>query len=231
LIQVLCDWNIEAALAHAGSSSVYALGAPPNLDGWPLALRDPRDDESILTTLSLRDVALGSSGLSVKGKHILDPRTGLAIEGNLASWCLSASAARADAFSTALMVMNAEEITNLQRTVPEVSGVVLHENRGGLSLRCWGAFETLEFNSELLSLHQTIDAVDIVPAASDGAILNNPLLLKYLNQYVTLVWNNKDKHNGIFKNVSDDWLEFESEKGPTFLVPREAIAYIIILAE
>lgn len=218
VIQVLREWSITAALAHAGTSSVYALGAPPNHEGWPLALRNPRDHDSIIATLLLRDAALGGSGFDVKGKHILDPRTGLAVEGKFASWCLCDSAARADAFSTALMVMSESEVSLFQMTAPDVSGFVLSEQG---AVQRWGAFEAMEINEEALRISSPIEAIKQEEIA--GA---DPLLKTFLQQRVTIVWNDQSTRSGLLINVSCNWLQLQTDNGATLLVPREAIAYM-----
>ena len=225
LINVLCDWNITAALAHAGTSSVYALGAPPGSDGWPLALRNPHDENSIITTLFLRDAALGGSGFAAKGKHILDPRSGLAVEGKIASWCLCESAARADAFSTAFMVMSADEISLFQDNAPHVSGLVLFKNNAN-TLHRWGAFENLDFDYEILRSAPAI-ALPQPPENFDC----DPLLQTIFNQRVTIFWHNQTSRSGILVNASQNWLQLQSDDSPTLFVPREAIARIEIESE
>ncbi|HEY0075634.1 MAG TPA: FAD:protein FMN transferase [Abditibacteriaceae bacterium] len=222
LIEILREWNIESALAHAGTSSVYALGTPPESDGWPLALRHPQDEASIITTLILRDAALGGSGFDVKGRHILDPRSGLQVEGKIASWCLCQSAARADAFSTAFLVMNRDEITEFSQNLPHVSGLVLEESNAGVIDYRWGAFENLELNSEALRAKLSSETNAVPHIATD------PLLQKHLNQRVTIVWKDQIRRSGILSAASRDWLQLQSDDGLQLLVPREAISWLEI---
>ena len=49
-------------------------------DGWPLTLSDPAAPSRVLARLSVRQTALGASGVR-KGDHILDPRTGEPVRG------------------------------------------------------------------------------------------------------------------------------------------------------
>ena len=221
VIEVLREWNIEAALAHAGTSSVYALGAPPGGDGWPLALRHPRDENAVISSLTLRDAALGGSGFDAKGKHILDPRSGLAVEGKVASWCQCESAARADAFSTALMVMSEAERALFQLNAPTVSGLVLLEpsDLQPNILQCWGAFENLEINEAALNFSRPVPAL-----GQEKNVDADPLLATFLGQRVTVFWHDQTSRSGLFVNASRDWLQLQTEQGQTLLVPREAIA-------
>jgi len=91
MIAVLKGHGIESALVSAGSSSIYALGTPPNEPGWKVAIRDPRDTMQSAATVTLKDQSLSTSGNYEKffvadGKvwsHIMDPRTGYPSMGTL----------------------------------------------------------------------------------------------------------------------------------------------------
>ena len=48
MAELLEDWGLEQALVHGGFSSVLALEAPPDLEGWPLTLSDPAAPSHIL---------------------------------------------------------------------------------------------------------------------------------------------------------------------------------------
>ena len=232
VIEVLRQWNIETALTHAGTSSVYALGAPHGYDGWPLALRHPQDETLVVGTIQLSDAALGGSGFDVKGRHILDPRSGVPVEGKIASWCLCENAARADAFSTAFMVMNATELETFSQEVLNVSGLVLEESNKRVVARAWGAFEDVKLNENSLAV-----AITPVPpnqgnlelSPEDNAPLQNfsdPLLRNHLNRHVTIVWQDQTRRSGVLTGASRDWLQLQSDDGARLLVPREAIAWV-----
>lgn len=109
LVELLRDWDIETALIHGGISSVFALGAPAGLRGWPVTLSSPNKKNLTLARLHLRDQALSGSGLQ-KGQHIIDPRTARPVEGNLAAWACSPNAAATDALSTAFMILSPDEV-------------------------------------------------------------------------------------------------------------------------
>ncbi len=108
LVELLRDWEIKTALIHGGTSSVFALGAPAGLKGWPVTLSSP-NNKQILARLHLRNQALSGSGLQ-KGQHIIDPRTARPVEGNLAAWACSPYAAATDALSTAFMILRPDEV-------------------------------------------------------------------------------------------------------------------------
>jgi thiamine biosynthesis lipoprotein len=109
-VKRLHQFGVETALLSAGGSTLYALGAPPDSDGWHVEL--PTFGDHPAPMVSLRDCALSTSGgteqfFEVDGwryAHILDPRTGYPAEG---LQCVSVSApdpTLTDALSTALFV-------------------------------------------------------------------------------------------------------------------------------
>jgi FAD:protein FMN transferase len=124
MAEVVEEWEIPHALVHGGFSSVLALEAPPEREGWPLTLSAPGSgDNRVLARVSARRQALSASGVR-KGDHILDPRTGLAVRGRAAAWVAIPRgdgewpAAVADALSTAFMIQPADEIAELCRRSP-----------------------------------------------------------------------------------------------------------------
>jgi FAD:protein FMN transferase len=129
MAEVLEEWEIPRALVHGGFSSVRAMEAPPDRDGWPLTLSAPGPgDDRILARVSARQKAFSASGVR-KGDHILDPLTGRSVRGRAAAWVAvpaglvslevdTSPAAVADALSTAFMIQPMEEITDLCRRHP-----------------------------------------------------------------------------------------------------------------
>lgn len=130
MAEVLEEWEIPHALVHGGYSSVMALGAPPDQDGWPLTLSAPGAGENrVLERVSARQRAFSASGVR-KGDHVLDPRTGLAVRGRRATWVVvprvdGGAAAVADALSTAFMIQPAGEIAELCRRFPGLEAWVV----------------------------------------------------------------------------------------------------------
>jgi thiamine biosynthesis lipoprotein len=53
---------------------------------------------------------LSGSGLAVKGRHIIDPRTGRPEVRRNRTWALAKSAAESDALSTAAMILTESEL-------------------------------------------------------------------------------------------------------------------------
>ena len=148
MAELLEEWGLQLALVHGGFSSVLALEAPAGRDGWPLTLSDPGAPSRVLARLSMRQTALGASGVR-KGDHIVDPRTGEPVRGRLAAWVAVprperagveapdnegprlAPGAVADALTTAFMLLSAEEIAALCERSPGLEAWVLSGSAGG----------------------------------------------------------------------------------------------------
>ena len=129
MAKLLDDWGIYTALIHSGFSSVWAIGAPPDIKGWPLTLSNPHNRKQTLAYLYLQNRAVSSSGLQ-KGQHIIDPRTARPVEDKIAAWACAPDAATADALSTAFMVMSPDEVKQYCTNHPNVSTMVVLQQQG-----------------------------------------------------------------------------------------------------
>ena len=115
--QVLRDCGVERALLHGGTSTAVALGSPPDADAWQVAVPAPGTTEP-LAVVALKDEALSVSAEwgkfferdGVTYGHVIDPRTGYPVHGAMLSAVVHDSATEADAWSTAMMVMDREEL-------------------------------------------------------------------------------------------------------------------------
>ena len=91
MVDVLRKAGIKTALVSGSGSSIYGMGAPPGEKGWPISIRDPRDETKTVQEIVLHDESLSTSGSYEKffeadGKiyaHIMDPRTGFPARGML----------------------------------------------------------------------------------------------------------------------------------------------------
>ena len=125
-----------AALLSFGQSSILAIGDPDG-DGWRLDIRSRDLSDGILATVRLRDLALSVSSSvgsvsEIAGErvsHVIDPRTGSAIEETVEAIVVADRAAIADGWSTALLVVGANraalrlvEKADLEAYVLESSG-------------------------------------------------------------------------------------------------------------
>jgi thiamine biosynthesis lipoprotein len=105
----LAEWECPAHLLIAGGSSILAGDPPPGTPGWSVGLGDDNSEPRHW----LKHGSLSGSGISVKGKHIFDPRTGQPADLRPRAWAAAKSAAVSDALSTAFMVLDESDITRL----------------------------------------------------------------------------------------------------------------------
>ncbi|TIC85768.1 FAD:protein FMN transferase [Nocardioides sp. GY 10127] len=83
----------------------------PHRPGWRVGIEDPADPTRVKAVITLRDGALATSGLSRRGAHLVDPRTGL-VPGSLGSVTVIAeSLTWADIDATAGFVADAQAPT------------------------------------------------------------------------------------------------------------------------
>jgi thiamine biosynthesis lipoprotein len=134
---LLREAGIRSALLHGGTSSVVAIGSPPDAEGWPVAIQHPTRPEEILTTASLCDGALSVS--AVHGKafeaegrllgHVIDPRTGWPVMGAQLAAVTAASPTDTDALSTALLVLGAGWLPQFRARWPDSRAWVVAEDQ------------------------------------------------------------------------------------------------------
>lgn len=131
--EILREAGVRSALVHGGTSTVCAIGTPPESEAWKIALEEPttapearssaftrflRPPEGGTTNPPLAIIALRDESLSVSavlGKsfvangrtlgHVIDPRTGEPASRAVLSIIALPSATETDALSTALLVV------------------------------------------------------------------------------------------------------------------------------
>ena len=117
VVQTLEDWGIDNAMIHGGTSTVRvfgsggaAAGCPTGLAGWVIGVGADWGAEAGLEKIVLHSGAVSGSGVQLQGEHIIDPRTGRPALAHQAAWAVCPSAGRADALSTAFVVMSVDEV-------------------------------------------------------------------------------------------------------------------------
>jgi thiamine biosynthesis lipoprotein len=115
--ELLREAGVTSALFHGGTSTVCAIGHPVEEDAWRVSFDVPEKFGSVtlpkLPEVRLRDVALSVSaiwGRSFESDkktfgHVIDPRTGMPVEGSLLTAVMLPSASETDALSTALLTL------------------------------------------------------------------------------------------------------------------------------
>ena len=117
MVEVLREAAVQVALVDACSSSFYGMGSPPSEPrGWYVRIRDPDEPSSRAAEVHLKDQSLSTSGSYEKffeahGKrysHLLDPRTGMALEGTQSVSVVALSTLDSEAWATGLLVNGLE---------------------------------------------------------------------------------------------------------------------------
>ncbi len=128
-VEILRAHGLTSALVSSGTSSLYALGAPPDERGWKITLRDPYQAQKVGNVVYLRNYSLSASGSYEKffklgGRtycHILDPRSGQPVANMLATAVLAPRATQSDALSTAFFVLGVEASRKYLATHPNLA--------------------------------------------------------------------------------------------------------------
>ena len=112
--EILREAGVTNALIQGGTSTVCAIGHPPDAECWKVAIESPTSNP--LPTVSLRDEALSISAVTGRAfkadgrffGHVIDPRTGEPVSRALLSAVVLPSATETDALSTALLTLGAD---------------------------------------------------------------------------------------------------------------------------
>ena len=143
LVEDLRAAGVTRALLSFGDSSVAALGAPPDADGWGLALGGA--SSGVAGTVQLRDQSLSISGslgqfTEIEGRrygHVIDPRSGAPLERERIAAVLASDGARAEAFSKALLILGERDGIALLDSTPDTQGILLDADGGAFETRGW----------------------------------------------------------------------------------------------
>lgn len=133
-VRILRTNHISAAMISAGSSTIYALGAPPGKPGWRVVIPGPLPSQATLTTVTLRDTSLSSSDCTQKNFtlaghlycHIMDPQTLRPVEGRIQVTIIHPSATASDALSNVLFVQSPDQSTaTLRSFAPQSQALIV----------------------------------------------------------------------------------------------------------
>ncbi len=119
--QILRQLGVVSGVVELGGD-VRVIGAQPNGAGWPVAIRDPRQPDTVIVQLNLSSGALASSGDyeryqlidGVRYSHILNPKTGKPVSGLRAVSILSEHCVVAGSVATLAMLKGKQGLTWLQ---------------------------------------------------------------------------------------------------------------------
>ena len=140
--EILREAGVNSALVHGGTSTVYGIGAPPDADGWKIAIDAAPGQPSSEITVLLRDNALSVSAVwgkcfEAEGKkfgHVIDPRSGWPVNNAVQAAAVLASATETDALSTALLVLGFEGHDAISRLRPQMRTLIVAQAEQGFRM-------------------------------------------------------------------------------------------------
>lgn len=148
--EALREAGVASALLHGGTSTVQAIGQPPDAESWKIAIETPSPSPdtppTLLATVPLKDAAMSVSGVwghcfEAGGRtfgHILDPRTGEPALGTVLAAVILPSATETDALSTALLALGSAGHTAIAGLRPAMRTLLVSESGGMLSVEARG---------------------------------------------------------------------------------------------
>ncbi len=122
--------GVIRAFLNFGQSSLWAIGSPPQEEGWHVLVRRP--DEGFVGRITLQDQALSVSGsfgqwTEINGQrygHVIDPRSGQALTRNLQACVVAPTAAQAEALSKALLILGEQDGIALLEKLLDTEGML-----------------------------------------------------------------------------------------------------------
>ncbi len=127
---------IGPCLVDAGGD-IAARGRPPDQAGWPIGVTNPRNPETDLALLLVKDRGVATSGTDYRRwnrdgviqHHIIDPRTRRPAQTDLLSATVVApDAAQADLHALVALLLGAEEGLRYLARQPMVEGLLVTED-------------------------------------------------------------------------------------------------------
>ena len=139
MLAVLQSRGLRRAMVVAGGE--VAIGAPPpGAVGWKVAINTAdAGTGKAPCTLVLHDAALSTSGdseqfVEINGKrysHVIDPFTGVALEGMGSTTVLARDATTTDALGTALSILPVADGIRLAESLPGVAVYMVRQTENG----------------------------------------------------------------------------------------------------
>jgi thiamine biosynthesis lipoprotein len=150
MLAILQSRGIRQAMVVAGGE--VALGAPPpGKAGWKVAIDTPDSGTgNPPCILSLHDAAASTSGdskqfVEISGRrysHVIDPSTGVALEGMASTTVLAKDATTTDALGTALSIIPVADGIRLAESLPGVAVYMVRQAGNGFTRYASRGFPT-----------------------------------------------------------------------------------------
>lgn len=138
---ILKEQGIVSGILHAGTSSIVAIGEPPNQPGWKIGIRSPYNKNETIEEFLIKDESLSTSSVSEqflerKGRkygHIFNPKTGMPVDNSIvSSTVICKTATESDALSTSFFVLGVEKTKEYCKKFPDVKVFLVSESNNKL---------------------------------------------------------------------------------------------------
>jgi thiamine biosynthesis lipoprotein len=133
--EILQRFGVTCALLNGGTSSVLAIGSARGAEGWPVAIQPANCAAAVV---KLKNQSFSCSAVrraDETASDILNPQTGAPLGGDATCYVIADSAAEAEIYSTALLVMGRERAASFIRELsPEIEAGWI-EGEGHFMLR------------------------------------------------------------------------------------------------
>jgi thiamine biosynthesis lipoprotein len=140
---LLREAGVTSAILHGGTSTIFALGHPPDAEAWKIALEIPGQNAgqppSPLAVIPLHDEALSVSaiwGRAIRSGdknygHVIDPHTGEPVDDAVMAALVLPSATETDALSTALLTLGTTGLGVMTALRPAGRALIVCRADGG----------------------------------------------------------------------------------------------------
>lgn len=137
MADALAARGMRRFLINAGGD-VFARGGKEGGRPWSVGVRDPRDPESLLEVVALRDGAIATSGNYERATaHIVDAREGRSSHASASASVCAPDATAADALATALFVLGPSQGPDFIDVLSRCSGMVVDAHGHALPSQRW----------------------------------------------------------------------------------------------
>lgn len=147
MVDILKKGLVHSALVSAGNSSIFALGSPPEEEGWRVSIRDPRDAARAMEEVVLKNASMSTSGTSEKffraqGRlysHIMNPRTGYPAQGTLSVSVIAPRTLDSEAWTKPVFIMGRKWTEKHLPNNPHFKGYrffICEDKQGGSQQPC-----------------------------------------------------------------------------------------------
>ena len=147
-LEIIKNFGIDNACVNLGGN-IYVLGASAGKNTWKIGVQHPRNKDEILGYLELKNEATATSGdyerfFEIKGKrysHIINPKTGMPVNGIIAVTIVAPTGTEVDALSTSAFVLGPEKGLKLIKKIPNADALIAYEKDGGIMIDMTNGFE------------------------------------------------------------------------------------------